>query len=127
MCVQDYWKHATSCSGSSCQDPDTGVTFSWAALASFDPIDLRVKDGQTTLTKENRHQEETRLLKKAEEDIVKRIQSRFHRGEQQSSSHWRKAALFDSLKSNINNQTDMRFPAIPCDSSESEGIMILRL
>jgi hypothetical protein len=41
---------------------------------------LRVKDDAATLTNESRHQEETRLLKKAEEEIVKRIQSRFHRG-----------------------------------------------
>jgi hypothetical protein len=50
-------------------------------------------DGEATLTNESRHQEETRLLKKAEEEIVKRIQSRFHRGGhfqnimQQSYSH----------------------------------------
>jgi hypothetical protein len=70
--VQDYWKHATSCS--SCEDPNTGDTFSWSALAAFEPIDLRVKDGDASLTDED-------LLKKAEEEIVKRIQSRFHRGD----------------------------------------------
>ncbi len=70
--MQDYWKHATSCS--SCKDPDSGDTFSWAALAAFEPIDLRdaVKDGEATTTDD--------LLMKAEEEIVKRIQSRFHRG-----------------------------------------------
>jgi hypothetical protein len=68
--VQHYWKHATSCS--SCKNPDSGDTFSWAALEDFEPIDLRVKDGEATLTHED-------LLKKAEEEIVERIQSRFHR------------------------------------------------
>ena len=70
--MQDYWKHATRCS--SCKDPDSGDTFSWAALATFEPIDLRdaVKDGEATLTNED-------LLKKAEEEIVKRIHLRFHR------------------------------------------------
>jgi hypothetical protein len=107
--VQDYWKHATSCS--SCKDPDSGDTFSWAVLAAFEPIDLRVKDGDASLTNED-------LLKKAEEEIVKRIQSRFHRGDhinfilQQSYSHWRKAALFDSLQSDINNLEDLKREAL---------------
>ncbi len=110
--MQDYWKHAISC----CKDPvtgdcknpdDTSTTFSWSALAAFEPIDLRVRDGETTLTNKD-------LLKKAEEEIVKRIQSRFHRGDhihsilQQSYSHWRKAALFDSLISDINNLDDLK-------------------
>ncbi len=106
--MQGYWKHAISC----CKDPvtgecknpdDTSKTFSWSALEDFEPIDLRdaVKDGEATTTDD--------LLKKAEEEIVKRIQSRFHRGDhihsilQQSYSHRRKAVLFDSLKSDINN------------------------
>jgi len=107
---QDYWKHATS--SSSCKDPDTGDSFSWAALAAFEPIDIRVKDA--TLTNESRHQEEARLLQEAAEEIVKRIQSRFHRGDhiqnilQQSYSHWRKAALFDSFQSNINNPEELK-------------------
>jgi hypothetical protein len=108
--VQHYWKHATSCS--SCKNPDSGDTFSWAALAAFEPIDLRdaVKDGEATTTDD--------LLKKAEEEIVKKIQSRFHRGDhhhsilQQSYSHWRKAALFDSLTSDINNLEELKKEAL---------------
>ncbi len=97
-------KHATSCS--SCKNPDSGHTFSWSALAAFEPIDLR-DAVEATLTNDD-------LLKKAEEEIVKKIQSRFHRGDhhhsilQQSYSLWRKVALFDSLKSDVNNLEDLK-------------------
>lgn len=65
---KDYWKHAASCS--SCKDPDTGSTFSWAALAPFEPIDLRIRDDE--LSREEQRDAEEHLLKTAEREIVKR-------------------------------------------------------
>jgi hypothetical protein len=111
---KDYWKHAASCS--SCKDPDTGAAFSWAALSSFEPIDLRVRDDQ--LAEEEQRDAEERLLQAAEREIVKRIQSRFHRGEhiqntlRKSYAHWRRFALFDSFTANADNLDNVQEEAI---------------
>ena len=107
---KDYWKHAARCS--SCKDPDTGDTFSWAALAPFEPIDLRVRDDE--LAKEDQTDAEEHLLQAAEREIVKRIQSRFHRGEHiqntltKSYAHWRRLALFDSFTANADSLDHVR-------------------
>lgn len=110
---KDWWKHANSCS--SCRDPDTGDTFTWRALESFPPIDLRVAGGEKTRADDgNGIQEEEQLQGKAELEIIKRIQSRFHRGDhiqntlEKSYSHWRKAALFDSFDATIDEPDSLR-------------------
>lgn len=90
---KDWWHHATVCS--SCQDPRTGKRFSWSALAQFQPIDMRGK-GRTDA------KEAQRVRGAAVMEIVKRVQSRFHRGEHVQQMHrmylyWKKAALFDTF------------------------------
>ena len=65
-----WWQHANSCSD--CKDPDTGASFEWSALgkpAFGGPVDLRVADGNAA-----------DLAEAPLDVIVRRIQSRFHRG-----------------------------------------------
>ena len=61
----DWWRHCHTCTGSSLpNNPDTGKSFTWSALAQFKPIDMRfVEDWRSH-----------------EDEIIKRIQARFHRG-----------------------------------------------
>ena len=66
----EWWRHATSCSD--CKDPDTGAAFSWSALGRFTPVDLRVNAGAEGAAG---------ALEAAEVEIVRRIQSRFHRSQ----------------------------------------------
>ena len=66
---KEWWQHAASCSD--CKDPDNGAPFSWSALGQFAPVDLRVVGAGAA--------EEARALEAAVVEIVRRVQSRFHR------------------------------------------------
>ena len=66
-----WWRHADTCSD--CKDPDSGAPFSWSELGRFTPVDLRVADAGDA-------EGAARALEAAEVEIVRRIQSRFHRG-----------------------------------------------
>ena len=101
---KDWWQHATECSD--CKDPDTGKPFSWSTLAQFTPIDLRVKDGAS----------EKEAQDFAVFEIVKRIMSRFHRGERiqhtaATYDYCRKLALFDSLAARADDEDGLRSEA----------------
>jgi len=90
---EHWWHHATKMS--SCKDPDTGKLFSWSALGQFTPIDLRIEHDANE--KEAKRVQEDAVL-----EIVKRIMSRFHRGEHiqhanEQYVHWSKVALLDSF------------------------------
>jgi hypothetical protein len=103
---KDWWQHTTTCS--SCQDPRTGKRFSWAPLAQFSPIDMRVKvKGRAG------SQDIKRVREGAFMEIVKRIQSRFHSGEhvqqmQRMYTFWKKAALFDSFEAARNDPVKLK-------------------
>jgi hypothetical protein len=106
---KEWWQHTTKCS--SCQDPRTGKRFSWAPLAQFPPIDMRVKvKGRAGA------QEIKRVREGAVMEIVKRIQSRFHSGEhvqqmQRMYTFWKKAALFDSFEAARNDTVKLKLEA----------------
>ena len=101
---KDWWQHATTCSD--CKDPDTTKPFSWSSLGQFTPIDLRVKDGAS-------EEEASCVQEAAVLEIVKRIMSRFHRGEhiqhcKSQYSLWRKAAVFDLFLTSRGNKDKMK-------------------
>ena len=101
---RDWWQHATKCS--SCRDPDTGKPFSWSALGQFEPIDLRVEGDEAN------HAAQKRVSEACELEIVKRIQSRFHRGEHidhtaRMYSYWHKYALLDCLTASLDEPDRM--------------------
>lgn len=101
---RDWWQHATKCS--SCRDPDTGKPFSWSALGQFEPIDLRVVGDEANGAAQQRGAEVCEL------EIVKRIQSRFHRGKHiqhtaRMYSYWNKYALLECLTAGLDEPDRM--------------------
>ena len=87
---KNWWHHAIICS--TCKDPDTGKMFSWSPLGQFSPI-----DGRALTDIEDKRWHEVIVP-----EIVKRVQSRFHRGEHIQHMHkqyimWRKRALLDTF------------------------------
>jgi GTPase SAR1 family protein len=100
-----WWHHAMVCSTS--KDPDTGKMFSWSVLGQFSPIDGRALMGV----------EDERWNDAVVPEIVKRIQSRFHRGEHIKHMHkqyntWRKKALLDTLTARDSEPQKLREEAL---------------
>ena len=86
----DWWQHCRRVSP--CLNPDTGKTFSWAALAQFEPVDLRA--AASAMGTEGM-------------EVVRRIYSRLHRGDyvQYEASvryeHWERRALLCSFENDV--------------------------
>ena len=100
-----WWHHAMVCS--TCKDPDTGKMFSWSVLGQFSPIDGRALMGV----------EDERWNDAVVPEIVKRIQSRFHRGEHIKHMHKqynmsRKKALLDTFTARDNEPQKLREEAL---------------